>query len=368
MAMELLKNLRVVEVSSTPRAGFCGKMFVDAGAEVIMLDLPGPYAAAPFSKWLDRGKSSVVLDWSSAEGRTLLGRLLETVDVLISDLECEGEARELAQMASTFPRLIHVSTTDLGHTGPFAQRPSSDLIVAALSGICYLNGEAGHLPLREPGNETAVVAGIAAYLGALAGLIHRTRTGEGQSVEVSALEAMVNVLSPSVLQCSYQSGAPHRRPSADGFLFDCADGSVSIMTYRQLSWDTIVALWGIQMDDHQARLLSTEQGRNQHMAEIRTLLAPVLSTKTRREVLDEICSLRIPCGMVLHPAELLNDPHLRERESFDLLAPPVEERPAFPGPAFRIAGERPGADRRLPLLGEQTASFLTPNANPEVAV
>lgn len=366
MAMKLLNGLRAVEVSNTPRAGFCGKMFVDAGAEVIKLSLPGPYDPAPFSNWLDRGKSSVVIDWATREGKALLHRLLETADVLISDRECEGEGYELADVAKAHRRLVHVSTSDLGHAGPFAGRPSTNLIVAALSGMCFINGEAGRLPLREPGDETAIVAGIAAYMGALTALTNRSRTDEGQAVEVSALEAMVNVLSPSVLQCSYQDGAPRRRASADGFLFDCADGKVSLMTYRQLSWDTLLALWGIELDAEVAELLSTEQGRNQHMQEIRAALAPVLSKKTRQEIMQEICSMRIPCGMVLHPAELLSDPHLQERESFDRIVRPATGRSIFPGPGFRVAGERAGADREVPLLGGQTASILSSLPNEEV--
>lgn len=358
MAMRLLSSLRVVEVSTTPKAGFCGKMFIDAGAEVIKMSLPGLSGHGSLSPWLDRGKSSVVVDWRLPEGMALVERLLGSVDALISDADDEEGAGALSEAAKRFPRLVRVSVTDLGVRGPFAGRPATDLVVSALSGMSYINGMAGRTPLREPGNQTAIVAGIAAFLGALAALVNREVTSRGQAVEVSALEAMVNVLSPQVLQWSYQLRSPDRRGSAEGFLFDCADGKVSLMTYRQLSWDTIVALWGVELTAEQAERFSTEQGRNQNMAELRSVLAPTLRTKTRQEIFEEICSLRIPCGMVLTPEELPTDPHLSERQSFDSFDGDGRHRRLFPAPAFRIAGERPGAEREMPSLGEQTVSLL----------
>lgn len=361
MPMSLLNGLRAVEMGCTTKAGFCGKMLVDAGAEVIKVSLPTDDAVPPFSGWLDRGKASIVLDWRTADGAALLARLLETASLLISDLECEGEHRELAAIAKALPQLNHVSVSDLGHEGPFATRPSTDLIVSALSGMCYINGEAGCLPLREPGEQTAVVAGIAAYIGAFTALLAQSETAEGQSVQVSALEAMVNVLSPSVLQASYQNGGPARQRSADGFLFDCADGKVSIIISAQRSWDTLLDLWDIAPPPEDAHKF-TEAQRRRHLPEIRALLAPALAQRSRREIFEELCSVHIPCGMLVSPWELLEDPHLQERGSFDILESAATDDRAFPGPAFRVAGEKPATRRTLPTLGGQTASVLAPLA------
>lgn len=359
--MSLLSGLRAIEVGRTPKAGFCAKMLVDSGAEVIKVTRPARATSGPFSAWLDRGKSSVVLDWRTSEGGALMARLLETADVLVTDWECDRHSPELSQLARQLPRLVHVSASDLGHEGPFAGRPSTDLVVSALSGMCYINGEADRLPLREPGNQAMIVAGIAAYIGALAALVNRAQTGVGQRVEVSALEALVNVLSPSVLQCSYQDGAPLRHPSADGFLFDCADGKVSIIISAQRSWETLLDLWNITPPPEDAHKF-TEGERRKHLDDIRALLAPALAKKTRREVFEELCTVHIPAGMLMAPAELLADPHLRERESFDTLEADGATAREFPGPGFRVAGARPGDDRPLPAFGGHTAAILAPLA------
>lgn len=366
MSISLLNGVRALEIGIGIKAGFCGKLLVDAGAEVIKVDLPDPSPNGEFSVWLDRGKASVVLDWRISEGRDLLRRLFETADVVISDLEVPAERATLERLAAEQPRLIHTSLTDLGHQGPFAERASSDLVVSALSGMCYINGVAGRLPLREPGNQTAIVAALAGFMGAMAALIDRSQTKLGQTVEVSALEAMVNVLSPSVLQCSYQAGAPFRRSAADGFLFDCADGKVSIIISSQRSWETILEVWGIVPDPSEAHRF-TEKSRRENMDAIRQLFAPLLLSKTRREVFEDLCLLRVPCGMLMNPGELLADEHLLARGSFDSLSRSSRGAPAgpFPGPGFRIAGQAPTAERSLPRLGEDTARLLAPLAGAE---
>lgn len=363
MSMTLLNSLKALEFGSGTKVGFFGKLLVDAGAEVIKVELPNSGVTRQFSPWLDRGKASVVLDWRIPEGLALLRRLFETVDLVVADQADADDLDMVERLVAEQPRIVYTSLSDLGHGGPFAERPSSDLIVSALSGMCYINGEAGRLPLREPGNQTAIVAALAAFMGALTALVDRSQSGLGQKVEVSALEVMVNVLSPSVLQCSYQDGAPFRRPVADGFLFDCADGKVSIIISSERSWETILEVWGLVPDPAEAHRF-TEKSRRANMDAIRQLFAPVLLSKTRREVFEDLCLLRVPCGMLLNPAELQADEHLLARGSFDSLSRSSPGGPAgpFPGPGFRIAGELPTAERGLPHLGGDTARLLVPLA------
>lgn len=369
MSMTLLKGLRALEIGSGPKAGFCGKLLLDAGAEVIKVNLPDDPGGAALSPWLDRGKGSVVLDWRIEEGFSLLRRLFEQVEAVVTDVIVPGDRSALETLAAEQPRLVFTSLSDLGHRGPFADRPSSDLIVSALSGMCYINGEAGRLPLREPGNQTASVAALAGFMGTLAALLDRSQSGLGQAVEVSALEAMVNVLSPSVLQCSYQDGPPYRRQAADGFLFDCADGKVSIIISSERSWETILEVWGIVPDPAEAHRF-TEKTRRANMEAIRELFAPVLRNKTRKAVFEDLCLLRVPCGMLLNPAELPSDEHLLARGSFDSLSRSSPGSPAgpFPGPGFRIAGQVPTTERCLPRLGEDTARLLAPLAKEATAI
>ena len=358
--MNLLNGLKVVEIAGGIKGGYCGKLFADSGAEVVKVSLPDGEADGRLRVWLDPGKASVVLDWRLPEGRQLLRGLVGSADILVVDDEVAqgGLGGDLGE----FPRLITLSLTDLGREGPFAAMPSSDLTVAALSGMAAINGVAGCLPLREPGNQTSVVAALAGYLGALAAIANRSQTGRGQAVDTSALEAMVNVLSPSVVQCSYQEGGPKRREKADGFLFDCADGQVSIITSSERSWETMVALWDLKVNPLDPRL-ATEGARRVNMDAVRELLGPVIMTKTRRELFEELCLVRVPCGMLMRPAELPDDPHLLERGSFVSILPrDGSAATTMPGPSFRVFGEKPPESIPLARIAEDTARVLAPVA------
>jgi crotonobetainyl-CoA:carnitine CoA-transferase CaiB-like acyl-CoA transferase len=357
--MELLKGLVVLEIGETKKARFCGKLFAEWGADVIKAELPDGGGTSADRAWLDRGKASVVVDWRVPEGLTLLQGLTARADVLIYEFATEQPQliEFIAQARKEDPKLVVVELSDLGEAGPFASRPATDLIVSALSGMARINGSAGHLPLREPGNQTAIVAAIAGYMGALAALINRNVSDAGQSVQVSALEAMVNVLSPTLLQQSYQ-GSVARRAKDSGYLFDCADGQVSIIISSERSWETIVELWEIRVDPTDSRL-SSEAARRVNMEAVRELLTPVLSTKLRREIFHDMCLVRIPCGMLLSPSELRTDPHLVSRGSMvSVERPDGAVGTVLPGPSFRVAGSQPNSDNRLRRRGEDTARLL----------
>lgn len=359
--MQLLHGLVVIEVATTRKAAYCGRLFADCGADVIKVELPDHDRPPGERLWLDRGKANVILDWRAGDGQALLAQLAGRASVLVHDIqpgEYPAMAALLAALQRDDSRLIVTSVSDFGRDGPFAGRPATDLTVAALSGICMINGVRGRQPLREPGNQTALVAALAGFIGTLAAMANRTVTGGGQAVDASALEAMVNVLSPSILQCSYQRGGPARRASATGYLFDCADGQVSIIISSQRSWQTLTEIWGIEAEPGDARFAS-EGARRVNMDAVRALLRPALESRTRRDVFEELCTVRVPCGILTTPAELITDPHLVQRGS--IVRAEAEEHAlalSLPGPSFRVAGEPPAASQRLRPCGADTVRML----------
>ena len=360
----LLAGLTVIELASSIKAAYCARLFCEWGAEVVKVELPGHEPRQHERLWLDRGKANVVLDWRTPAGRDLLMRLVGAACIVIHDIPASPDdwlPAFLERQKALDPALIITSISDLGDCGPFESRPSSDLIVAALSGICMINGRKDSTPLREPGNQTALVAALAAFIGTLAARANAVHGGGGQSVHVSALEAMVNVIGPTILQCSYQADAPKRRESADGFLFDCADGQVSIIVSSQRSWQTILDIWAIELNPADERF-NTDGARRKHIDAVREVLRPALSTRLRKDVFAELCSVRVPCGMLLSPAELPMDPHLVERGSMTPARERSEDQVTWlPSPSFRIAGQNPsesGADR-LHAHGEDTAVALS---------
>ncbi len=339
---ESLSGLLVIDLSTGVRGGYCGRLFQDWGAEVVKVEIPSQSESVARSNWLHRGKQRLELDWRVTEGWVLLAQLAGSADVLITDTVVDGAEKSVGKRAEALragnPGLIHTAISDFGLGGPWESRPSSDLIVSALSGMCLINGVSGRMPLREPGNQTALVAALAGFMGTLAALEARTVDGLGQVVDVSALEAMVNVLSPSFLQNRYQEGGPARSESATGFLVDCLDGQVSIITSADQSWKTICEVWQLPIDAGDTRF-SDNLSRRKNGAALRALLGPILMTRTRAEIFEELCLLRVPCGMLMSPAELLTDPHLRERGAFS--EPQSSGAPPIPDRSFRMVASQP---------------------------
>lgn len=339
--MNALNGILVLERATSLRGAYCGKLLRDCGADVVKIELPGAARFTGQDRWPDAGKTVVSFDPRTPTGVELLDRLASRVDVLIDDEPFAGDDRadSAAAVGERHPRLIVASITDLGRGGPWDDRPTTDLTVAALSGICSINGAAGQLPLREPGNQTAILAALTGFLGTLVALANRSLNGTGQRVDVSALEAVVNVLSPSVLQHSYRGQGPERSASAQGFLFRCADGQVSIILSADRSWQTLCDVWEVPVNRSDKRF-TTQASRRVNIDAVRELLAPILAGKRRAEIFEQLSLVRVPCGMLLSPAELLQDPHLQSRGAF---APNDrgdgrEAGRMVPAPGFRLLG------------------------------
>ncbi len=294
-----LDGLAVVERTHHVRGRYCGRLFAELGARVTRLAQPGD----PDECWLDCGKA-VSADAAFAD-------LVRAADVLIED----GPALREGDLTSLYPRLVQVSVTPFGLDGPWAGKDAEDLLVAALSGIAGINGYADGIPLREPGPQTEMVGALMAFIGALAALEERGLSGRGQLVEASSLEAMVNVLAPAVLQWSYTGDGPQRRQRGADMLFECADGWLTLYISANKAWETIVSVLEVPLEAEDRRF-ATEAGRRQNANAMRKLIEPILRSKTRAELFELLAPMRVVCGMVLGPDEILADPHLNARSAF----------------------------------------------------
>jgi crotonobetainyl-CoA:carnitine CoA-transferase CaiB-like acyl-CoA transferase len=343
---QMLNGLLVVELARSVRAAYCGRLLADCGAEVIKVELPAgaPAIDAGERAWLDAGKQSAALDRRGGPTVELLRRLLARADVLIEDQEpgtLAAAGLSAAALRAANPRLVHTTVTDFGSDGPWARRPTTDLIVSALSGMASLNNMAGGVPLRQPGDQALLIGAMFGYIGTLAALINRGVTGTGQRVDISAMEAVASVLTPQYLHFSYKREPyAQRRPDAEALL-RCKDGWLSLTPYPDRAWESLTAIFGLTIDPADERFVS-EPARRANAAAVRELLAPALMTRTRREIFELLGAMRVVCGMVMRPDELPRDPHLVERGAF--LTQPAGadgECLTVPGPGFRIAGEPP---------------------------
>jgi crotonobetainyl-CoA:carnitine CoA-transferase CaiB-like acyl-CoA transferase len=354
-------GLLVVEIASTVRGAYCGKLLAELGADVIKVELPDTEPADDGERlWLDAAKRSVVLDWRAPAATGLVRRLLARADVLVEDqppgtLAAHGLSPK--RLTAENARLVYTTIADLGADGPWAGRPATDLIVAALCGIAAINGDHGRTPLREPGEQTRIVAALFGFLGTVTALINRGVTGRGQCVEASGLESMINVLLPSFMQASYQGAVTRRRPAGLDSLFECADGYLSLIPYAERTWDTLVALLGLEIDPDDARF-ATDAARRQNLPALKAVLAPAMRGRTRADLFEELCAARVVCGMVMRPDEVATDPHYRARGSIVRGVDRQGGERVLPGPGFRVVGRPLPRQAALPDRGAGIDTLL----------
>src|SRR5262245_7227163 len=197
-----LEGVRVLDVTQVMAGPFCAMQLCDMGAEVIKVEPPegdptrqmgagGGTDSAGFAA-LNRGKRSVVLDLKRPADRAAFVRLVEFTDILIENFR-PGTMRELgldyATLAPSQPRLIYASISGYGQTGPDAEKGGFDLIAQGVSGLMSVTGEAGRPPVKCGVPLTHLAAGLFALAAILAALHHRDRTGRGQHIDTSLVDA-----------------------------------------------------------------------------------------------------------------------------------------------------------------------------------
>lgn len=320
-----MAGLRILDLTDH-RASYCGKLVADLGAEVIKTD------------------------WNCVDNPAAILPLMDTVDAIFEN----GPVGYLQERGLTFPaiasrnpRVILVSVTSFGQTGPRAHWKGDDLIIAALGGQMSICGAPEGPPQRPAGDQTYVASSLYAVIGLLIALAKRHRTGKGGHVDISALEATASMLDQVLVRYIYEQVISKRTGNAQphrlGAILPCRDGHIQIDVSGQ--WETLVE-W--MQSDGMAEDLSdhswtSESYRREHFGHI----VEVLTRWTRSysaDVLFELAqAMRFPWAPVLPPAGVVASPQLKERGYF---ATDKDGR-IMTGPSYRISSSpisRSGAD------------------------
>lgn len=381
-----LAGTRVIELAGGVSGPYCGKLLAGLGASVLKVeppsgdpsrregpfpgDIPDPEKSGLFLH-LNTGKQSVTLDLEREEGRTLFSRLLHETpyDVLILGHrhdELAALGLDIEALRREFPAMVIVDVTSFGLTGPKSDWRGRELVVYAASGYMTLTGSADREPVKAYGSIIEYQAGAQAALGVLAALFARDFTGEGQVVDVSAMEAGTFLLG-GVEQPAYffdmvikRNGtrllgfAPqHSYPST---IRPCHDGYVHCHSNNRN-----LDLLGVLIPN--PRLLEPEVlgALMGHADEIDAIMDEWLADKDRRDVVAAAQELRLPFTEVMEPGEVMADPHHQSRESFVTIQHPGAGPVLQPGAPFRM-DDSPWQTAPAPTLGESNAAVLGPLA------
>src|SRR2546429_1737365 len=389
----VLAPYRVLDLSD--ESGFsCGKILADLGADVIKIEPPGGDAArliGPFPG--DRpdpeksiyfissnaGKRGITLNVQSTAGRDLLRKLVARADFLIETfppgtLERFGLGFETLRQQN--PRLILVSITPFGQTGPYRDYKGSDLITMAMSGLMSLIGEPGKMPLRVSLPQSPMWAGMYAAAGALTAHYFRQMTGTGQHVDVSLQSSLLWALANAPAFWATNRTNPVRDGSRITgrsitganmrAIYRCKDGYINFIIYggkagrrsnqALVGWMAERGLATVALLEKDWSRFSIEQSTQEEIDEIERPIAELFLRYTKSEFLEEAFKREIIGYPVANACDILNDPHLKDRE-FWRTAELLGQGVRFPGIFARFSDSVPPVFRPAPRLGQDNGTI-----------
>jgi crotonobetainyl-CoA:carnitine CoA-transferase CaiB-like acyl-CoA transferase len=373
--MSILSGYRVLDCSIAMAGPFAAQRLGDLGADVIKIEpvagewqrhvsaggARGNRVNVSFLS-LNRNKRSLAIDLKNPEGRAILLDLVRSADVFLQNYR-PGVAERLGVDYETLrvlnPRLVYVSMSGYGESGPYRDRPGQDLLLQAMSGAMLSSGRAGDPPLPAGQYLVDAVTAYTAFEGALAALLHRERTGEGQLVKVNMLDAIVT-MQMQELSVFTVGGLPQRRtdePHAHVYIrapygvFATKDKFIALAfpPLKKLA-AAIEAPALAGMDDE----VDTFSRRDEIFAIVRDRL----HLRTTAEWLKIFADVDIWAGPVYGYADLVDDPQIAENGTFVEYRHPTEGRVKTPGFAIDFSRTPSTVARGAPLAGEHSREVL----------
>jgi len=372
-----LKGVRVLELAQIMAGPVAGLLLADLGADVIKVEkFPGGDDARGFNskgagdmpasfEVLNRGKRSIAINLKTEQGREALRRLVAKVDVLTENFRpgtMEGLGLGADSLRALNPRLIYCSITGYGSRGPLSERGGFDLILQAFCGLISVTGEPGRAPVKPGVSIADVNAGILGALGVLGAYIHVLRTGRGQHVETSLLQASMQQLYWYAALFFSSGAVPERLGTAHPIVapyqtFKCADGEVAIGGANEANWLRLTEVVGHPEWRSDPRF-SSARARLQHRADLTECLNAALAHRTRAQWESLLNAAGVPAGPVQSVAEALSHPQARAIDIVvDADTADGGRRPMI-GLPLHFDGRNAPATTAAPRLGEHTQQVL----------
>lgn len=373
-----LGGRRVLELADESGV-YCGKLLADMGADVIKIEKPGgddarkipPYWGSDpdperslFFLYMNTSKRGITLDLATGEGQAVFRRLAARADVIVETLP-PGSLDDLGLGYETLqaenPGLVLTSITGFGQTGPHRDFKSSDLVASALGGAMAVIGEADDPPVRLAGSQAHIMASSYAAVSSVIALLHRTRGGQGQRVDISSEETTASVthitgvgkwLDDQIVPKRSGSGLFASVPSG---AYRCRDGLVYLMVNRPLHWQALAG-WIHEVTGNEEVLDPIFEGPSSNRQPYRELLDLFITELTSRSTVAEIYHEGQRRHIAFTPVNgveaVVCDPHLADREFFVDLEHADGKVLRYPGAPYRHARTPWALSRPAPRIGQ----------------
>ena len=361
-----LEDVKILDFTRVFAGPFCTLQLADLGAEVIKVEIPVAGDAIRYDPprteggeggifiILNRGKKSITLNLAIERGREICKELVKSVDVVVENFSPRVMDRlglSYDELKKVNPGLIYASVSGFGHTGPYSARPSYDPIAQAMGGLMSVTGVEGGDPLLTGIAVGDYFPGLYAAIAILAALRHKSRTGEGQRIDISMQDAIWATTAVTTLPAYFLGdGAPSRQGNR-GQVYRAKDGHVIISVGNLGQWNNFLRV--LERED----LIGLEKygswnQRAQHLDELTPIIESWTTQRTVDDVVQTLSDAHLPCSAVPTFEQVLNDPQLHSRGMLTDVEQVISGKVKVPGSPLKLSKTPVNASPPAPFLGE----------------
>jgi crotonobetainyl-CoA:carnitine CoA-transferase CaiB-like acyl-CoA transferase len=369
-----LSHIRVLDLTHARAGPAAVRLLADWGADVIKIEAPGEGGSVtglrrgPDEQNLHRNKRSLTLNLKHPAGLEVFMELARGADVVVENFKADVKHRlgiDYPAVRAVKPSIIYASISGFGQDGPYGERPGVDQIIQGMSGLMSVTGEPGGGPMRVGIAISDTSAGMFLGQGILLALLHRERTGEGQWVHTSLLEAMMNKLDFQGARYTMSGEIPTAQGNDHPYqvpmgTFESADGLVNLAAPSPRLWQRFCDALGAEGLRDDPRYASGRD-RAAHKDALKADINRLTRQRTTVELVDVLNAAGVPCGPINDIGAAFEDPQVKHLHmarpaphpqlgDLMLVRSPINLS-AFPGPErFDRAAPDPGADSAALLV------------------
>jgi crotonobetainyl-CoA:carnitine CoA-transferase CaiB-like acyl-CoA transferase len=371
-ASKALDRYTVLDLTRVRSGPTCVRELADWGANVIKVESPpgveepmgGPREGGDFQN-LHRNKRSMTLNLKAPEGLAAFKRMVKKADVVVENFRPDVKKRlgiDYRTLAKINPKLVYASISGFGQTGPYASRPGFDQIAQGMGGLMSITGLPGQGPVRVGVPIADLSAGLFAALGILVALLEREKSGKGQHIETSLLQAQIFMLDFQAArylvsgEVAKQAGNNHPTSIPTG-VFKTKDGYINIATTGQKIWERFCEAAGatalLENPDYQ-----TAAARSKHRDALNAEIDSYLAARTSADWVERFNKASVPCGPIYAIDQMFADPQVEHLGIARSVTRKDKSKMRLVGQPVTLSRTPSRLAARPPELGEHTDAVL----------
>ena len=376
--MKALDGIRVLDLTRALAGPFCTLMLGDNGADVIKVEIPGsgddtrkwgpPFIGEESAYYLsiNRNKRSLTLNLQDAQAQEVFMKLAQDIDVVVENFTPGVMGRfglDYDAVKAVNPKVVYCSISGFGQDGPYRNRPAYDQIMQGVGGLMSITGEPDGEPQKIGIAVTDIGAGMWSAFAIMAALNHRGKTGEGQYIDISMLDAQVAWLTYQAAFFFANGEAPKRMGAAHPTLvpyqaFMCKDGKyINVAVGSERIWERFCQ--GMEREDLKDHPdYATNSVRVNNRGAMVSMLQEIFLTRPVAEWVEDLQAANVPCGPINDLADVFADPQVLARNMYLEMPHPTLGSIKQTGLPIKFSLTPGGLDRHPPLLGEHNQEIL----------